>query len=695
MRKTTILTIIMLCTSMIAIASPVDLSQAKTIAKQYLNRSVSRHAARSATALQLAGLRTVQTASNGGEEYPAYYVFNKGKESGFIIVSGDDRMRPVIAETFEGSFDEDDANPNFKWWLDAVAESAEHLATSDDDTLLYIENESSAAVSPLIQTKWGQETPYNNLCPEFDGKRSVTGCVATAMAQVFYYLKYPEVGTGTVKYTSTSTEGNTTYRKNINDDLSKYSFDYDQMQRTYKSTSTGDAADAVARLMYACGIASGMNYSPEGSGTLVQYATLTKNFALDKSCKYASRDVYTSTEWHNLLKSELDEGRPMLYSGQSDTYGGHQFICDGYDSHGRFHFNWGWNGSQDGYYDVDAIMFNQTQDVVYNLKADEGGKDDLSDFSHIWYETMEIANQSLPYTIALDEKFDLNITNFYNMWKAYYCYIGTALYNGKNILRSYINSDHLSAGVYGTINQTSLALPSTLEDGTYALCPVLGYKASNLHPLKYSIQADGAKYLIVSVKDGQATFNDNRKTISTSSNMASFSAPCNVKAPEGVAVYKAKMSSDGNNVVLTNAEANVIPANTGVIVYYEGGGIISFDITEEESTADFSDNELIASTTNPTVPNSGTYYGMIADDASFTQLENGIELSPNESYIMLGSESEAKSINIIFSGDEPSGVSEIHAKSGTVNQSYYTLQGVRVNKPTKGMYIYQGRKIIM
>lgn len=188
----------------------------------------------------------------------------------------------------------------------------------------------------------------------------------------------------------------------------------------------------------------------------------------------------------------------MLYSGQSDQYGGHQFICDGYDLHGKFHFNWGWDGSQNDYYDVDAIIFNQTQDVVYNLKADEGGTEYLSDFSCVWYETMEIADQSLPYTMTQDETFGLNVSDFYNMWKDHYCYIGTALYDGTNLLTSYINSDHLSAGVFGTISLPSLNLPSSLEDGTYALCLVIGYDTNNLHPIKNSIEADGTKYLIVS-----------------------------------------------------------------------------------------------------------------------------------------------------------------------------------------------------
>lgn len=695
MKRTTILMLFVLSVAAVAMAGPVSLSKATTIARQYASRSSNVRRAPQVLDLQLAELRTASIELQGMDDYPLYYVFNKGNESGFVIVSGDDRMRSVIAETNSGAFDADNVNPNFQWWLDAVAETAERIAQTDNDNLYYTESTSANAVDSLIMTKWNQKAPYNNLCPMFDDGRSLTGCVATAMAQVFYYLKYPEKGVGKVNYTSSDKYNGKTYTVKLTDDLANYPFEYDNMQLTYGDTYTDEAGNAVAKLMYSCGLAVHMYYTPGSSGSVLTYSVLTDTFALDKSCKYACRNFYTDDEWHQILKDEFDAGRPVLYSGHQKDVGGHQFICDGYNADGLFHFNWGWGGAQDGYFDVDAIRFNLNQDIAYNLKANENGKEDTSNDPYIWYGSIGLTKQKLPYTVSLGENFLLDIYNYYHMWKDFSGYIGTALYSGEELIETLLYDWEEPAGMGGTLGELEFALPSDLSDGIYTLRVVYGYSEDDLHPIKNNTMVEGTKYIIVSVKDGKAILSDPRKTISESSGYASFSAPCNVTVPEGVTVYKAKTSSDGTSVVLTDTKADIIPANEGVILYHNGGGTYTFDISDDDTSADFSDNELIATTVQSTVPTDGTYYGLKANEASFAKLQGGLVLSSGKAYIALDSDSGAKSLSITFTDDDTNGIISVDSQPQASDNSYYTLQGLRVEKPTTGLYINNGKKLII
>lgn len=258
-----------------AVSAPIGLKKAKAIASERDKATATANCVRQAGELQLAEVRTA-TAS-GLDDYPLYYVFNRSSDAGFIIVAGDDRMKQVLAEVDHGTFDSDADNPGFRWWLDAVAESAERIAQSDDESLLYTQSELTSSVEPLITTTWGQDKPYNNQCPEIDGTHCVTGCVATAMAQIFKYLKYPKtVNGGEISYDYTINYSDGTTRKmDIGGDLSEFSFDYELMNNSYKTDDTGDAADEVAELMYACGLASNMHYNTNESSSYIKYKVLT------------------------------------------------------------------------------------------------------------------------------------------------------------------------------------------------------------------------------------------------------------------------------------------------------------------------------------------------------------------------------------------------------------------------------------
>ena len=280
-----------------------------------------------------------------GEAKTPYYIFN-ASDGGFVLVSGDDRTATILGYSKTGKLDEGDMPANLRYWLECYAEQINSLdqgATAVSRRAL-----KAAAVNPLIQTKWNQGSPYNNLCPidpETNAK-SVTGCVATAMAQVLYYHKWPEHIPEIEAYTPEH------YGKEL-PALPPTDINWDAFALRYSSGQTGTAADAVAQLMRYCGQSVKMNYASDGSGAWLNPKVLKEIFDYSDDLKAIYRKNFASDTWDETIYQELAEGRPVLYSGQSSD-GGHQFIIDGYDGSGLFHFNWGWGGYRDDYFVLSA-----------------------------------------------------------------------------------------------------------------------------------------------------------------------------------------------------------------------------------------------------------------------------------------------------------------------------------------------------
>ena len=282
---------------------------------------------------------------------PAIYVFSADK--GFILLSADDVALPVLGYSEAGAFDINNLPPQLEWWMSEYArqiEAASQAASSLKGSTR-ADDSSKPAIAPLIKSRWNQDAPYNNDCPIFEGKRSMTGCVATSMAQLMYYFKYPEIGMGSVKYTTE------TYKKELEMDFSQQAFDWAGMHDTYSSNTSEEDGAAVAYLMKCCGYSVGMNYTPSESSTMsyLLAPALINNFQYDKGLYYANRNTYSSQDWEDLIYENLKNVGPVIYNGTSSLIGGHSFICDGYDGEGYFHINWGWGGTSDGYFLLDAL----------------------------------------------------------------------------------------------------------------------------------------------------------------------------------------------------------------------------------------------------------------------------------------------------------------------------------------------------
>lgn len=293
-----------------------------------------------------------------------YYVFNASNGKAFVIVSGDDRVGEVLGYG-EGNIDMDDLPCGMQWLLNDYREQMEYLYATPTAQVERQHVRSDINVLPMLSCLWSQSEPYYNQCPMYSGQRSVTGCIATAMAQVMYYWRYPEQLPSLSGYTTRS------LRISVQS-LPPTRLDWDNMIDSYIGEYTTEQANAVATLMRYCGQSSRMDYSPSGSGAYVyqQLQGMTL-FGYGSQASNLHRSDYTSEEWDELVLEDLIAGRPVLYSGNDPMAGGHAFVVDGYYD-GLFHLNWGWAGTGNGYFRLNGLVvrgysFLAAQEILHHI----------------------------------------------------------------------------------------------------------------------------------------------------------------------------------------------------------------------------------------------------------------------------------------------------------------------------------------
>ena len=381
--------LIMLFVSTSALASPRTFSQAKAIAE--------RKAALLGIKIDSKAAAKVPSMNGGtATAMSPYYVFPFGENKGFAIVSGDDDMPEIVGYADHGTYDANNMPAamaaflnNYRATIEAVKQgNASAIKNIAEAKALRANNtRATTAVSPLLgDIKWNQSKPYNNMCPKYDGTNlSATGCVATAMAQVMMYWKYPKELKADINEYETST-----HKLPVAGELKGQKYDWDNMLPTYTNNNyTQTQADAVAKLMLHCGKAVEMDYGEE-SGANVTPGHLAKYFGYDSDLMLdLSRTCFTLAEWTAIIDKELQAKRPILYSGRT-TNGGHQFVCDGSDGNGLYHINWGWGGYQDGYFDITILNpgqggigagnvtdgYNRYCDMIIGIQPDNGKVDE-------------------------------------------------------------------------------------------------------------------------------------------------------------------------------------------------------------------------------------------------------------------------------------------------------------------------------
>lgn len=308
----------------------------------------NRHRAKSIKAQEKMQLAYTETDGTNA----LMYVMNREGDKGFLILGADDNAPALIGYTDSGTYDADNLPDNFRNWMEGYSKSI--AAAIKQNKPLRATNIQHSAIEPLVTTEWNQLTPYNLKCDDRGSNFGVyTGCVATAMAQVINYHKYPAQGIGEHEYQFPKDKKTYTGYSNF----AEHTYAWDKMLDAYASyNNPAGTEDAVATLMHDCGIAVDMNYnttsSGEGSGAshnLVAQA-LINYFGYDRSVRNVTRCYYSDEEWEQMMLAELEANRPIIYAGASTKNGGHEFVMDGYDGNGCYHFNWGWSGSCNGYF---------------------------------------------------------------------------------------------------------------------------------------------------------------------------------------------------------------------------------------------------------------------------------------------------------------------------------------------------------
>lgn len=367
-------------------ADPISVETANQVGMSFFARPVSASGMLKSTK-QPVSLKLVYSANaiqvdagnrlkSAAQTIVPFYVFNSDNQ-GYVVVAGDDRSIPILGYADEGAFDPNNIPPNMQKWLEGYKAEIRYAIENNIVASPEIQSEwkalqsgsrlkseiSTSVVAPLITTKWDQSPYYNDLCPldNTEGKKAVTGCVATAMAQVMKYWNYPVTGTGFHSYNH-STYGT------LSANFGSTTYNWAEMPNQLTSSTSSAQNDAVATLMYHCGISVDMDYdvaSKGGSSAMTICSGYTNckvsaedalktYFGYKSTLKGLHKSDYKESDWINLLKNELNGGRPIIYAGRGSE-GGHCFVCDGYDSNNFFHFNWGWAGQNDGYFALAAL----------------------------------------------------------------------------------------------------------------------------------------------------------------------------------------------------------------------------------------------------------------------------------------------------------------------------------------------------
>ena len=368
-------------------AGPVDQQKAQKVGTRFLSTT--------ALSQKNADIKLDLVTMAVDRDATDYYVFNVSNGEGFVVIAGDDRVRPILAYSTTGKYNPNDVADGFQYTLNGFRNEIqyvrEHNLTATPDIVaewksvnetgsLNRGGQTRAVVEPLCQTIWNQNYPWNSQCPPCvdtlgNGGHVFAGCAATAMGQVMKFWDWPAVGNGSHSYNAdgigplTANFGETEYH-------------FELIPLALDSTSSEEEIYYVAQLLYHLGIALDMQYSAVGSGAnalsvytaFQSYFRYTRDFPQINAGDLIPGYGYTNEEWAQMLKDGgLDEHLPVFYTGSDDGgAGGHAFVCDGYDENDYFHFNWGWSGRDDAWCPIGALHttrydFNQTNMFIGHI----------------------------------------------------------------------------------------------------------------------------------------------------------------------------------------------------------------------------------------------------------------------------------------------------------------------------------------
>ena len=471
------------------LAAPVDPNLAQQVAENFINApEVDANGVLRAPKKRKQMARALRQITNDQQ----FYVFNSQDGEGFVIVSADDVAHPILGYSQSENLDIETIPDNLRWWLseydrqirwaqDNNIEQSKEIAQEWQQVCINKIKAATPVVGPLIQTKWDQRAPYNNLCPIYNGTdRAATGCVATATAQIMNYWQYPLHGIGSCSYTTP------THQFQLSANFSNSTYDWQNMHNTYsycdaagnyhEYSRTTAQKNAVAKLMSDVGIACEMDYAKEGyesaSDNIYAARALVLYFNYDWSTYIISRDSFDLVPWRLLMQQQLDRNQPVLYQGKggnAQNTGGHSFVCDGYNSDGMFHLNWGWSGTDDGYFNLSSLIpkTGGTGDNVKNYSYNQQSVVDIKPSTSTGSHNLQLlygiktSKSSLSYGNA----FTISV-NIYN--------VGDADFNGT--LYAVMGDRNGNIAFLDSLNNALLSPMPAIALAYGAACPTITFE---------------------------------------------------------------------------------------------------------------------------------------------------------------------------------------------------------------------------
>ena len=598
-----------------------------------------------------------------------YYVFNIDEDAGggFVIIAADDAVQPVLGYSDNGHYDENNLPSNFAYWMDYLQQEIKYaieqnLPQIDNWATLSQTNFSTTAVEPLIQTKWNQNAPYKDLCPMDGVSRSVTGCVATAIAQIMKYHRYPAQGIGQSPAYTTKTKG-----INVPSvDFSATTYDWDNMLNTYSGTTTTVQKNAVATLMYHCGVSVEMDYANTGSGaeSNLLLSALVDYFGYDPSIQYQLRDRFNNVSWEAMLREQIDAGLPVYYTGGELLTYAHAFVCDGYDDTGKFHFNWGWGGGLDGYFVTTSLnpsiyTFNSGQKIIMNIKPNERLTEWMTEWEKITGNgtagnpyiitnpaqlamlALSINTSAVPYADAgvcykLGNDIDLadyadGLFNGGVGWISIgnsYIHVFKGVFDGNNkiIKNLYINNASSYAGLFGYFNGTvkNLSVTNINVSGKSSTGGMIGYAFGGSVSNCYSTGSVTSS----STAGGIAGF------LVSGSNMSNCYSTCSVTSSSSGITYVGGVVGAVNQSSVSNCySTSMVTASSSSNTYAAyAGGVVGYATVSDISNC-YSTSMVTAS--SPFKVYAGGVVGYVRSEvtgASGGSVSNCAALNPSISY---------------------------------------------------------------
>ncbi len=467
-RISLLLAIVLLVSLQTVHANPITRQQALENANEFLQKRGIN--VKNVTMRQVPAFKASETAENA-----PYYVFNIGDDDGFVIASGDDCAYEILGYSDKGHFDADNVPDGMKYMLDFYAEQigsgskSSHVAEPKSSPT-YL------AVEPMLTSEWGQNWPYNNNCPidESTGKRSVTGCVATAMAQVMYYHRHHQ----SVSEVLEDIPAYTAFGNDFDGVPGGSPIDWDNMLDSYDDNATAVQEQAVANLMLYCGTSVEMDYHSSSSGTYSSNVApaLIKYFDYYDEMQMKSRYKYSNTEWETMVYEELEKGNPVFYSGTAPI-GGHAFVVDGHDGNGFVHINWGWNGTLNGDFRLTPTYageesmgeFSSYQSAIFgampNASIPRLTTTDL-------YLTCDNLVENISSLETIPVSFVMTIANLTEETRSFEQAVGLyKLGELQSIISPVSTYDEMAPGA-SHFESVSLEVESTLAPGLYTIVPI-------------------------------------------------------------------------------------------------------------------------------------------------------------------------------------------------------------------------------